>query len=123
MELANTAMGNDRDLNRTRERIVAAASSEFSRKGFSGARTDAIARCAGVNERMIFYCFENKEGIDREVLRRKLSVAGRDGSVASVKDQRRTASRLRRAHAATGWNRAEGDPSSAATIDPADHCS
>jgi AcrR family transcriptional regulator len=26
----------------------------------------------GVNERMIFYCFENKEGIYREILQRKL---------------------------------------------------
>jgi TetR/AcrR family transcriptional regulator len=65
-------MAQDRDLNRTREKIVAAASAEFARKGFAGARTDAIARRAGVNERMIFYCFENKEGIYREILRRKL---------------------------------------------------
>ncbi|MBV8772216.1 MAG: TetR/AcrR family transcriptional regulator [Deltaproteobacteria bacterium] len=66
-------MAHDRDLNRTRESIVAAASMEFARKGFAGARTDAIARRAGVNERMIFYCFDNKEGVYREILRRKLS--------------------------------------------------
>jgi TetR/AcrR family transcriptional regulator len=66
-------MAQDRDLNRTRERIIAAASAEFARKGFDGARTDAIARRAGVNERMIFYCFDNKEGTYRETLRRKLS--------------------------------------------------
>jgi TetR/AcrR family transcriptional regulator len=66
-------MAQDRDLNRTREKIISAASAEFAQKGFAGARTDAIARRAGVNERMIFYCFENKEGIYREILRRKLS--------------------------------------------------
>jgi TetR/AcrR family transcriptional regulator len=65
-------MANDRDLNRTSEKIISAACREFSRKGFAGARTDAIARSAGVNERMIFYCFESKEGIYREVLKRKL---------------------------------------------------
>lgn len=66
-------MAHDRDLNRTRESIVEAAAVEFAQKGFAGARTDAIARRAGVNERMIFYCFDNKEGIYREILRRKLS--------------------------------------------------
>jgi TetR/AcrR family transcriptional regulator len=66
-------MATDRDLNRTRERIMAAALAEFSAKGLAGARTDAIARRAGVNERMIFYCFETKEGLYREVLRSKLA--------------------------------------------------
>src|SRR5208282_348081 len=66
-------MGSDRDLNRTRERIMSAALAEFSAHGFAGARTDAISRRAGVNERMIFYCFETKEGLYREVLRRKLA--------------------------------------------------
>jgi|SRR6266851_4398181 len=66
-------MATDRDLDRTRERIMTAALTEFAAKGLAGARTDAIARRAGVNERMIFYCFETKEGLYREVLRRKLS--------------------------------------------------
>jgi AcrR family transcriptional regulator len=66
-------MGNDRDLNRTRERIMAAALTEFSARGLAGARTGAIARRAGVNQRMIFYCFKTKEGLYREVLRRKLA--------------------------------------------------
>jgi len=62
-----------RDLNRTRERIMAAAQKEFAANGFAGARTDAIARRAHVNERMIFYCFESKEGLYRAVLAKKLS--------------------------------------------------
>src|SRR5208282_832105 len=66
-------MGTDRNLNRTRERIMAAGLAEFSAHGFAGARTDAISRRAGVNERMIFYCFKTKEGLYREVLRRKLA--------------------------------------------------
>ncbi len=66
-------MGSDRDLNRTRERIMSAGLAEFSAHGFAGARTDAISRRAGVNQRMIFYCFKTKEGLYREVLRRKLA--------------------------------------------------
>ena len=61
-------MRQQRDLNRTRERIMAAALKEFAANGFAGARTDAIARRAHVNERMIFYCFESKEGLYRAVL-------------------------------------------------------
>ena len=66
-------MQQQRDLNRTRERIMAAAQKEFAANGFAGARTDAIARRAHVNERMIFYCFESKEGLYRAVLAKKLS--------------------------------------------------
>jgi TetR/AcrR family transcriptional regulator len=66
-------MGTGRDLNRTRERILAAGLAEFSAHGFAGARTDAIAQRGGVNERMIFYCFKTKEGLYREVMRRKLA--------------------------------------------------
>ena len=66
-------MQQQRDLNRTRQRIMAAAQKEFAANGFAGARTDAIARRAHVNERMIFYCFETKEGLYRAVLAKKLS--------------------------------------------------
>jgi TetR/AcrR family transcriptional regulator len=66
-------MPQQRDLSRTRERIMAAAQKEFAASGFAGARTDAIARRARVNERMIFYCFDSKEGLYRAVLAQKLS--------------------------------------------------
>ena len=66
-------MPQQRDLNRTREQIMAAAQKEFAAHGFAGARTDAIAHRARVNERMIFYCFESKEGLYRAVLAQKLS--------------------------------------------------
>ena len=52
---------------------MAAAQKEFATRGFAGARTEAIARRARVNERMIFYCFETKEGLYRAVLAQKLS--------------------------------------------------
>jgi TetR/AcrR family transcriptional regulator len=66
-------MQQQRDLNRTRQRIMAAAQKEFAARGFAGARTDAIACRARVNERMIFYCFDSKEGLYRAVLAQKLS--------------------------------------------------
>jgi AcrR family transcriptional regulator len=66
-------MGRQRDPNRTRERILAAATKEFAAKGLAGARTRAIARRAGMNEQMIFHCFGSKEGLYRSVLDEELS--------------------------------------------------
>src|SRR3954447_24742256 len=62
-----------RDLNRTRDRILAAALAEFAAKGFAGARVDTIARRARINKRMLYYCFGAKQDLYREVLRRKIS--------------------------------------------------
>jgi TetR/AcrR family transcriptional regulator len=62
-----------RDLNRTREKILAAALAEFSARGFAGARVDTIARRARVNKRMLYYCFGAKQDLYREILRRKLA--------------------------------------------------
>ncbi len=66
-------MSKERDLYRTRSRLISAAANEFSDKGLAGARTGIIARRAGVSERMIFYCFKSKQGLYREVLRQKLA--------------------------------------------------
>src|SRR5258708_1798726 len=76
-------MGNDRDLNRTRRLLMKAALTEFAAKGFAGARTDAIARKAGVDERMIYYCFETKEGLYRGALRSKLAAEVHIGLLAA----------------------------------------
>ena len=78
-------MPQQRDLNRTRERIMAAAQKEFAASGFAGTRTDAIARRARVNERMIFYCFDSKEGLYRAVLKHKLSA--RAGIIEATQDE------------------------------------
>ena len=45
----------------TRSKILEAAESEFSEKGFFGARVDNIATIAGVNKRMIYEHFGSKE--------------------------------------------------------------
>jgi TetR/AcrR family transcriptional regulator len=62
-----------RNLDRTREKILAAALTEFAAHGFAGARVDAIARRARVNKRMLYYCFGDKQGLYREILRRKIA--------------------------------------------------
>jgi TetR/AcrR family transcriptional regulator len=59
-----------RDADGTRSRILAAASAEFARKGFAGARVDAIAKASGANKRMIYYYFASKEGLYTAVLER-----------------------------------------------------
>jgi AcrR family transcriptional regulator len=71
----------NRDPEATKARILAAAVREFSAKGISGARVDAIAARARVNKRMLYYYFESKQGLFREILRRRLverSAAVRD---------------------------------------------
>ena len=52
----------------TRLRILEAAEAEFSEKGLFGARIDSIAQNAGVNKRMIYEYFSNKEGLYKTVL-------------------------------------------------------
>jgi AcrR family transcriptional regulator len=44
-------------------RIITAASDEFSRHGFDGARMARIARRAGVNKQLLFYYFHSKRGL------------------------------------------------------------
>jgi AcrR family transcriptional regulator len=62
-----------RDPARTRERILEAALAEFAAKGFAGARVDAIAASASINKRMLYHYFGDKEGLFREVLRKKMA--------------------------------------------------
>src|SRR5437016_14668709 len=61
-----------RNPERTQERILKAAFKEFAGKGFAGARVDQIARRAGINKRMLYHYFGDKESLFRHVLRRKM---------------------------------------------------
>ena len=45
----------------TKSAILRAALVEFANLGLSGARTDAIARAAGVNKALLYYYFKDKE--------------------------------------------------------------
>jgi AcrR family transcriptional regulator len=51
-----------------KQAILEAAIAEFSAKGFSGARVDAIARSAGANKQLIYYYFDSKIGLYEAVL-------------------------------------------------------
>ncbi|MBH8575255.1 TetR/AcrR family transcriptional regulator [Nostocaceae cyanobacterium CENA369] len=59
-----------RDAEATKKQILDAAEAEFSRYGLSGARTEAIAKGAGVTTAMIYYYFQSKEGLYQAVLQR-----------------------------------------------------
>ncbi len=56
----------------TKEKILAAALEDFGEHGLSGARVDRIAQNAGVNKAMIYYHFNSKENLYREVIRKHL---------------------------------------------------
>jgi TetR/AcrR family transcriptional regulator len=52
----------------SRASILKAAVREFAREGVAGARTDAIARFAGVNKALLYYYFRDKEALYEAVL-------------------------------------------------------
>lgn len=56
-----------RDAERSRERLLAAALDEFSAHGYAGARINAIAERAGLNQQLIAYYFGGKEGLYRAI--------------------------------------------------------
>jgi AcrR family transcriptional regulator len=57
-----------RDADRSQSTILAAARDEFAEHGLGGARMDRIAERAGLNKRLIYYYFEDKEQLFRAVL-------------------------------------------------------
>jgi AcrR family transcriptional regulator len=61
-------MVNSRDPERTRQRILGAATEEFARYGLGGARVDRIAARAGANKRMLYYYFRDKDNLFLAVL-------------------------------------------------------
>jgi AcrR family transcriptional regulator len=52
-----------RDADRTQQAILRAAMAEFSAFGLGGARMNGIAGRAGINKRLIYYYFGNKEAL------------------------------------------------------------
>ena len=52
----------------SRERILAAATEIFAAQGLDGARVDEIARRAGINKRMLYHYFGNKDDLFAAVL-------------------------------------------------------
>ncbi len=57
-----------RDAERSRLAILAAARDEFAEHGLGGARVERIAERSALNKRLIYYYFENKDGLFSAVL-------------------------------------------------------
>lgn len=57
-----------RDADRSQSTILAAARDEFAEYGLGGARVDRIAERAGLNKRLIYYYFADKETLFQAVL-------------------------------------------------------
>jgi AcrR family transcriptional regulator len=57
-----------RDADRSQGVILAAARDEFAEHGLGGARVDRIAERAGLNKRLIYYYFDDKEKLFQAVL-------------------------------------------------------
>jgi TetR/AcrR family transcriptional regulator len=53
---------------KTRAAILEAALKEFAHEGVAGARTEEIARSAGVNKALLYYYFKDKDGLYAAVL-------------------------------------------------------
>lgn len=60
--------GRTNDPEGTRRNIVEVATHEFARKGYGGARVDAIAERTRTSKRMLYYYFGDKEGLYLAVL-------------------------------------------------------
>lgn len=66
-----------RDSIRTQERILKAAQAEFARKGYDGARVDAIILRAKVSKNLLYHHFRSKEELYIRVLERTYEILRR----------------------------------------------
>ncbi|MFC9999270.1 TetR/AcrR family transcriptional regulator [Nocardia sp. NPDC127526] len=71
-----TADERQRDAERTRGRLLAAALDVFAAKGFAGARVQEIADRAGVNKQLITYYFGGKDGLYQTLQQQWLQIEG-----------------------------------------------
>ena len=67
-DIAPVAEERQRDADRSQSSLLAAARDEFAEHGLGGARMDRIAERAGLNKRLIYYYFEDKDKLFQAVL-------------------------------------------------------
>jgi AcrR family transcriptional regulator len=67
-DAAPVAEERQRNADRSQSTILAAARDEFAEHGLGGARMDRIAERAGLNKRLIYYYFEDKDRLFQAVL-------------------------------------------------------
>ena len=66
--ISKSRLGTRAQPEQSRAAILKAAVAEFAREGVAGARTDSIARSAGLNKALLYYYFKDKEGLYQAVL-------------------------------------------------------
>lgn len=66
-----------RDIEKTKEKILKSAATEFAEHGLKGARVDAIANRAKINKAMIYYIFGGKEDLHLAVLKHMIETKTR----------------------------------------------
>lgn len=64
-------MGELRDAERTRKRILEAARDEFAARGFAGSRIESIAQRAGLSKQLLYHYFSSKAALFEETLKSK----------------------------------------------------
>lgn len=65
---SKTVSNVERSSERTKARIIEAATNEFAAKGYDGARVDSIAQAADVNKTTMYHYFGNKDNLFAAVL-------------------------------------------------------
>ena len=66
-----------------RTHILNSAVVEILQYGFTGARVDRIADRAGLNKRMIYHYFDDKQGLCEHVLKQQLRIIGKADAIDS----------------------------------------
>ena len=67
-----------------RTRILKSAVVEILQYGFTGARVDRIADRAGLNKRMIYHYFDDKQGLCEQVLNQQLRIMRNADAIDSL---------------------------------------
>jgi AcrR family transcriptional regulator len=82
MPVKTSPTGRGRNAERTKARIFKAATNIFAKKGFDGARVDAIAAAAKVNKQLLYHHFDSKDGLFTAVLERAyLSIRSQEAAL------------------------------------------
>jgi len=68
----------------SRDRLFAAAATEFAARGFAGASVDRIAHAARVNKAMLYYHFGSKAALYGDILRDMFDAVARRLAAATV---------------------------------------
>lgn len=68
-------VGRERNADETRARILMAATAEFARKGYDGARLRDVAEAAGVHHALLHHYYGDKEGLFRAVVEKAFAGA------------------------------------------------